>query len=261
MRLPIYHVDAFTERLFSGNPAAIVLCDTPLPRSTMQAVAAENNLAETAFVAGEPGNLSIRWFTPTVEVDLCGHATLGAAHVLYELHGDRLGDLRFSSKSGTLTVSRSNGLLWLNFPSDEPERDNQPLPAVMQGTGKRPIEVYRGRHDIMAVFADEQSIAEISPDFAAIARLPCRGLIITAKGEHVDFVSRFFAPQSGIAEDAVTGSAHTTLTPYWAKRLSKTEMKAQQLSSRGGTLFCRDMGDRTHIGGCAQTYLTGQIYL
>jgi PhzF family phenazine biosynthesis protein len=196
-----------------------------------------------------------------MEVDLCGHATLGAAHILYELHPDHSRALSFGSRSGMLSVSQSDGRLWLNFPTDTLERADPLVEAVTEALGRRALEVYRGREDLLAVLEDEQVIRDLAPDLAGISRLPCRGLIAAAKGGAVDFVSRFFGPQCGVPEDPVTGSAHTTLTPYWAKRLGKSELTARQLSARGGVLWCRDRGQRTEIGGEAVTYLRGEIIL
>ena len=262
MHFPIYQVDAFTDKLFAGNPAAVVLCgDTELAAAVMQSIAAENNLAETAYVSGELDNLAIRWFTPTVEVDLCGHATLAAAHVLYELHGDDIGALAFASRSGPLYVRKADGLLWLDFPADRITPETQSRDLLGAALGQAPLEVYRGRDDILAILADEHAVATLQPDFGRIAQLPCRGVIVSARGANAAFVSRFFAPQSGVAEDPVTGSAHTTLTPYWSGRLGLKEMDALQLSQRGGALRCVDLGDRVHIGGHAVTYLRGEITL
>ncbi len=261
MRLPLYQVDAFTDTLFSGNPAAVILCDGALSDTLMQSIAAENNLAETAFVSGGLNSLSIRWFTPTVEVDLCGHATLAAAHVLFEKQGDVDGGLAFDSRSGTLRVRKSETLLWLDFPADRLTREDGFPNDLTEGLGMRPLEVYRGRDDYLAILHDERSIVNLRPDLSAIAQLSCRGVIVSAQGEEVDFVSRFFAPQSGVPEDPVTGSAHTSLTPYWSMRFGKQKMRARQLSSRGGTLFCEDRGERVQIGGSAVTYLQGEILL
>ncbi|MEM7206418.1 MAG: PhzF family phenazine biosynthesis protein [Pseudomonadota bacterium] len=260
MKLPIYQVDAFASQLFAGNPAAVVRLEAPLDETTMQAIAAENNLAETAFVhAGESG-MSIRWFTPTVEVDLCGHATLAAAHVYFEYLEFAEDRISFDSKSGPLAVERSDGQLFLDFPADHLEPVDPPA-EIAQATGLEPQRVFRGRDDFLAVFDSESDIANMSPDFSVIAKLPARGLIATAKGNEVDFVSRMFAPQSGIPEDPVTGSAHTTLTPYWSERLGKNELSARQISARGGELVCINQGARIRIGGRATTYLIGQIFV
>ncbi len=258
MQLPIYQVDAFAHRLFTGNPAAVVLCPSELSDGTMQAVAAENNLAETAFVVNKGNEYSIRWFTPTVEVDLCGHATLAAAHVLFHHQQYSGSTITFSSKSGALYVRKDGEILYLDFPADAISAVDPPA-ALVNGLGIRPMEIYRGRDDYLAVFETEATIAALRPDMTSISKVPSRGVIVTAPGQEVDFVSRFFAPQSGISEDPVTGSAHTTLIPYWSKRLAKKQLHARQISPRGGELLCEDKGERVHIGGCAVTYLTGEI--
>jgi PhzF family phenazine biosynthesis protein len=261
MRLPIYQVDAFTDTLFAGNPAAVILCDNTPSDAVMQSIAAENNLAETAFVLGGLSSLSIRWFTPTVEVDLCGHATLAAAHILFEKHGDIDGGLAFDSRSGVLRVRKSDARLWLDFPTDRLTQENTFPESLIEGLGMHPREVYRGRHDYLAILDDEKAISNLRPNLNAVSLLPCRGVIVSAQGDEVDFVSRFFAPQSGIPEDPVTGSAHSALTPYWSKRLGKQKMQARQLSPRGGMLFCEHRGERVEIGGSAVTYLQGEIVI
>ncbi len=264
MWLEIYQVDAFTDRLFAGNPAAVVLCENELSEKLMQSIAAENNLAETAFVIKTPDRLAIRWFTPTVEVDLCGHATLAAAHVLFEYQEDAGSLLSFESRSGTLRVRKTDDALWLDFPTDRLVREGTIPEELIKGLGIEPRELYRGRDDYLAILDSEEYIRDLSPDLAALdalARLPVRGVIVSAPGNEVDFISRFFAPQCGIPEDPVTGSAHTTLIPYWSNRLGKKEMKARQLSTRGGTLLCEDHGDRVMIGGRAVMYLRGEIYV
>jgi PhzF family phenazine biosynthesis protein len=261
MKMPLYQVDAFASRLFAGNPAAVVFPAKEIDDTTMQAIAAENNLAETAFVGKEEKGHSIRWFTPTMEVDLCGHATLAAGHVLFR-HRDFSGDtLLFASRSGELRVRLEEEFLVLDFPSDTLDRVQRGEAAdlVTAALGTGPKELYRGKDDFMAVIEGEGDVAALVPDLAAVASLPSRGLIVTAPGRNADFVSRYFAPQSGIPEDPVTGSAHTTLTPYWAKRLGKNTLRAVQLSPRGGELACGFFGDRVEIGGTAVTYLTGEI--
>jgi PhzF family phenazine biosynthesis protein len=213
MKLPVYQVDAFTDRLFKGNPAAVVLCESALSIDTMQSIAAENNLAETAFVINVGNETEIRWFTPTVEVDLCGHATLAAAHVLFNhLHvsGNRIA---FSSKSGLLYVRQEGESLYLDFLSDSISAVEPPETLIM-GLGMEPKELYKGRDDYLAIFENEGNIVSLRPDMAFISQVPSRGVIVSAPGYEVDFVSRFFAPQSGIPEDPVTGSAHTTLTRF-----------------------------------------------
>ena len=258
MKLPIYQVDAFTSLLFAGNPAAVVFCESELPVETMLSIAAENNLAETAFVIGRGNETEIRWFTPTVEVDLCGHATLAAAHVLFN-HLDFPGnEVAFSSKSGPLYVRQKGESLYLDFPADSIRAVEPPEPLII-GLGLEPKELYRGRDDYLAIFENEDNIVSLLPDMVLISQVPARGVIVSAPGHEADFVSRFFAPQSGIPEDPVTGSAHTTLIPYWSRRLGKDHFRAKQVSRRGGELVCKDLGERVEIGGRAVTYLSGEI--
>ena len=260
MRLTIYQVDAFTGRLFAGNPAAVVICNSELPVEAMQSIAAENNLSETAFVVLGESDHPIRWFTPTVEVDLCGHATLAAAHVIFS-HLNLSGNpVSFSSKSGPLRVRQDGELLYLDFPADS-IAPVEPMEPLISGLGAVPAELYRGRDDFLAIFDSEARIAALDPDMAIISRLPSRGVIVSSIGDEVDFVSRFFGPQSGVPEDPVTGSAHTTLIPYWSKKLEKTHLRAKQISRRGGELECKDLGQRVEIGGQAVTYLVGEIFL
>jgi PhzF family phenazine biosynthesis protein len=259
--IKIYQVDAFTSRLFKGNPAAVCLLDEWLSDDLMQLIAAENNLSETAFVVAAVAGYAIRWFTPTVEVDLCGHATLASAYVIFN-HTDYAGaEISFHShRSGELKVRKDGEKLFLDFPADVYARCEN-LPGITQGIGCEPLEVYRGKTDFMAVLGSEEEVLGIIPDFAVLATLDARGLIVTAPGRQVDFVSRFFGPAAGVNEDPVTGSAHTTLTPYWADRLGRTELKAAQLSHRRGWLECRYQPPRVIIGGEARLYLTGEIYL
>ncbi|MGQ1787055.1 PhzF family phenazine biosynthesis protein [Saccharicrinis sp. GN24d3] len=261
MHTQIYLVDAFADELFKGNPAAIVKLNKWLDEDLMQKIASENNLAETGFIAPVDNKLHIRWFTPTTEVDLCGHATLAAAHILFT-HEDFEGDqVIFHSKSGILKVDNNFEYLTLDFPVDTIQQVNQ-LPELKKlDTEYLVEEVYRGKTDLMFVFKKEKHIAEYVPDFDLIRQLDCRGLIITAPGENTDFVSRFFGPQTGINEDPVTGSAHTTLTPYWAKRLKKDSLTAAQLSRRGGNLTCELKGDRVFIGGTCKTFLKGELFI
>lgn len=260
-KIKIFQVDAFTDQLFSGNPAAVCLPDHWPHDAVMQSVAAENNLAETAFVITTGDHFGIRWFTPTVEVDLCGHATLASAYVIFnhtDYHRDEI--IFISPRSGELKVRRNGKKLYLDFPADVISRcENHP--ELTKGIGLVPLEVYRGKTDYLAVLGSEAEVQDILPDFAAIEKLDARGLIVTAPGNSVDFISRFFGPQSGVPEDPVTGSAHTTLTPYWAERLGKTMLTARQISKRGGFLDCQNAGSRVYIGGEAQLYLTGEIYL
>jgi PhzF family phenazine biosynthesis protein len=256
--IPIYQVDAFSDRVFGGNPAAVCPLEEWIPDNTMQRIAQENNLAETAFFVKEGGDFRIRWFTPTVEVDLCGHATLASAHVLF--NHEHLGGetVVFSSRSGRLSVTRRDNLLVLDFPADALQ-EVELSPSLAGLFTVKPIRARRGKTDYMLIFENEEQIVQTGPDLALIASLPVRGVIITAPGRRVDFVSRFFAPQSGVNEDPVTGSAHTSLIPYWANVLGKQELTAEQLSSRRGLLFCRHRGNRVEIGGHARTYLSGTI--
>lgn len=259
--IPIYQADAFTTTLFRGNPAAICLLDKWLDDKILQSIAAENNLAETAFLVPDGIRYCIRWFTPVVEVDLCGHATLAAAHVLFEiLHYPEKEITFFSPRSGELSVTREANLLFLNFPTDSLTTASYSK-EIEAATGIRPLSTWKGKTDIIAVFENETQIKFLAPDLKQIAALPCRGVIMTAPGQDVDFVSRFFAPQSGIDEDPVTGSAHTSLTPLWSKQLGKTALSAQQLSPRGGSLTCMLKNDRCIIGGSVQLYSSGNIYL
>ncbi len=256
----MFQVDAFTERLFGGNPAAVCLIDAWLPEDLMQRIAAENNLAETAFIVPAGRGYDIRWFTPAVEVDLCGHATLASAHVLFNYVGHKDPEIVFSSKlSGLLKVRRDGDMFTLDFPADIFEKVATP-PGLSAALGIEPMETYRGKTDYMAVLPSESAVISIKPDFAALGDIrDCRGVIITAEGTASDFVSRFFAPQSGINEDPVTGSAHTTLTPYWAGVFGKSELTALQLSERKGHLWCKHNGNRVAISGHAVTYLQGEI--
>jgi PhzF family phenazine biosynthesis protein len=260
MRLPIYQVDAFTENLFGGNPAAVVPLTNWLPSGLMQQIASENNLSETAFFIPDGPDFHIRWFTPGTEVALCGHATLATAHVLFQHMQYQQESIHFHSKSGVLRVYQSNNKLVLDFPTDavyEIESD----PALSDALGVSPLKSFRGRDDVLLVFKNEEQIHSMQPDFGLLARCEARGVIVSAPGDACDFVSRFFGPRVGINEDPVTGSAHTLLAPYWAKQLGKTELSAIQLSNRRGILHCSLRGDRIHIAGSAVSYLVGEIYI
>lgn len=261
--IKIYQVDAFTDRLFSGNPAAVCILDKWSADDLMQSIANENNLAETAFVVPKNENFEIRWFTPTTEVDLCGHATLAAAFVLFDILDYPHSEIRFHSpKSGLLTVSKNDGMLFLDFPTDTLRQTEENLNITIEKCiGIKPTELLKGKTDYIAIIENEQQLNNISIDFSEISKLDARGLIVTAKGENVDFVSRFFAPQSGIDEDPVTGSAHTSLIPIWSEKLKKNQLTANQLSKRGGQLFCEFKNERCLIGGKAKLYLTGEINL
>lgn len=261
--LRYFHVDAFAQAPFTGNPAGVCPLAAPLPAALMQQIAAENSLAETAFFVSrpdEPAGFDLRWFTPTVEIDLCGHATLAAAHVLFKHLGFAGPQVTFHTQSGLLHVARAaDGRLTLDFPSRPP----QPLPALPAGLaaalGGTPRAALAAR-DLLAVFATEAEVAALQPDMAAIAAFDYVGIIATAPGsEGVDFVSRFFAPRVGVPEDPVTGSAHSILIPFWAEKLGKTELRARQISPRGGDLWCCLRGDRVDISGYAVTYAAGEL--
>jgi len=259
MDIPIHQVDAFADALFQGNPAAVCPLTEWIPDTLLQSIAAENNLSETAFYVRKSDGWQIRWFTPTTEVDLCGHATLAAAHVLFGLSDAQSSHVTFESRSGPLNVFRDGDVLTLDFPA-QPAIPSEIPDQLVDALGVRPIELYRAA-DFMAVFKREKDIADISPDFRRLAMLDTRGVIITAQGDDFDFVSRFFAPRYGIDEDPVTGSAHCTLAPYWAKRLGRSDLTARQLSRRSGTLRCSVVADRVRISGRAVTYMTGTIVI
>jgi len=260
MLIPFYQVDAFTDRLFGGNPAGICPLDHWLEDDVMQKIAMENNLSETAFFVKEDKGFHIRWFTPKVEVNLCGHATLASAHVIFRHLGFSDEMISFQSRSGILNVSREGELLILDFPANKPQRS--PLPDdFAQSLNITPIQCFRGKEDYLLLYKSQQEIEALTPDFRRMEKADARAVIVTAPGIDADFVSRFFAPRVGIDEDPVTGSAHTVLIPFWAGKLGKTEMKALQLSRRGGILHCRLRGDRVDIGGKAVTYLRGEIFL
>jgi len=257
-RLPIYQVDAFASKVFGGNPAAVVPLDSWLPDATMQSIAAENNLAETAFLVPGAEAWGLRWFTPTVEVDLCGHATLASAWVIFH-HLQRGGSsVGFDTRSGRLTVKRDGDLIVMDFPSWPPKPIEAPANLV-KALGAVPKDVLSNR-DLMAVFETADQVRALKPDMAALAAIDAFAFVVTAPGEgDCDFVSRFFAPAQGIPEDPVTGRAHCMLTPYWSKRLGKTELRARQISPRIGELICRDLDERVAIAGHAVPYLEGFI--
>jgi predicted PhzF superfamily epimerase YddE/YHI9 len=273
MRLPLFQVDAFASRTFAGNPAAVVPLRAPLPDALQQAIAAENNLSETAFVslhAGDGGAerpFPLRWFTPTSEVDLCGHATLGSAWVLFREGFARGEAVHFVSASGPLATRRESGgafrgeeRLWLDFPARPPRPldDRARVDALAAALGAAPREAHVAR-DVVLLYDDEAAVRALRPDFARVAELASFGLVVTAPGRDVDFVSRFFAPAKGVPEDPVTGSAHCELAPFWAARLGRTRLAARQVSARGGELLCELRGERVAIGGHAAPYLRGEI--
>lgn len=259
MDIPLFQIDAFAERPFTGNPAAVCPLDRWLPADLMQAIAAENNLSETAFLALEGEGWRLRWFTPTTEVDLCGHATLAAAYVIFHfLQPGQQRALFRTERAGDLVVTRDRDLLALDFPA-RPATPCAVPPSLGAALGREPIALLAAR-DYLAVYGNPEHIAALAPDFAALARLDRFAVIVTAPGTgDVDFVSRFFAPAQGVDEDPVTGSAHCTLIPYWAARLGKTQLRARQLSRRGGGLACALVGDRVSIAGRAVLYLQGTI--
>ena len=265
--LPIYQVDAFTDALFGGNPAAVVPLPDFLPEELMQRIAAENNLSETAFVTIRGrGKFSIRWFTPTQEVRLCGHATLAAAHVLYRSGGEKLRRMRFrTQRAGTVTVDvTEEGRYEMTFAADPPQqaRSSKKIRAALGGP--KPREVYRGTDDVLVVLKNQHQVETLQPNLHVVAELKHRGLLVTAPADEagLDFVSRGFYPAFGIDEDPVTGSAHTLLTPYWTERLGKKHLVARQGGARRGTLHCRMRGKKkVVVAGHGVTYLTGQLLL
>ncbi|PUA44022.1 isomerase [Pseudomonas protegens] len=259
MQLEFQQIDAFSDQPFAGNPAMVYRLDAWLDDALMQQIAAEHNLAETAFVVREAQGWRIRWFTPATEVPLCGHATLASAYVLFELYEEPGPRIEFLSRSGPLSVTREGGLLWLDFPLRSPRRQAD-AEQVAQILGARVIDL-QGAHELLAVLESEQAVRDCRPDLAALAKLPWPGVIVTARGERHDFVSRYFAPAIGIDEDPVTGSTHCCLTPYWAQQLDKQQLSAFQCSARGGELFCRLEGERVKIGGHARLIASGRLHL
>jgi predicted PhzF superfamily epimerase YddE/YHI9 len=260
MKIPIYQIDAFTDKLFSGNPAAVCHLTEWLPDDLLQNIASENNLSETAFYHQLGPDYEIRWFTPTVEVDLCGHATLATAHVIFNYNRIYQPEITFHSKSGILRVKQTGDFLTLDFPAATIS-PVPPPPSLIRAFLKSPTETYRSVSDYLLVFDSQADIENLKPIFSLIAEVDARGVIVTAPGNEVDFVSRFFGPQVGINEDPVTGSAHTVLAPFWSQRLNKKELSARQLSQRKGTLFCKWCGERVEISGQAKTYLIGEVNL
>jgi len=260
-KIKIHQIDAFTDRLFHGNPAAVCVLDQWLSEETMQKIGLENNLSETAFIVPKENEYEIRWFTPTVEVALCGHATLASAYVLFEYYNHPTNKIIFQSKfSGLLPVEKEGDNLTLNFPADTVKKVEIPEDLV-KAFNIEPIECYKGKTDYLLIYSNQEEIENIEPDFNLILKSGERGVIVSATGNNTDFVSRFFAPQAGVNEDPVTGSAHTTLTPIWSKKLGKNLMSAKQISKRQGDLKCELLGDRVKISGSAVTYLIGEIYI
>ncbi len=259
MKIPIYQVDAFAEKLFEGNPAAVCPLDEWLPDDVLQSIAAENNLSETAFFIPKGDCYDLRWFTPVGEVDLCGHATLASAHVIFSKLNPSLSKLLFQSRSGPLPVSRDGECLTLDFPAQPGTKC--PTPELLENAlGLTPIKCYR-TSDLMAVFDNQAQIEKMDPDFKLLKGIDARGIIVTAPGEETDFVSRFFSPRHNIDEDPVTGSAHCTLAPYWSQKLGTNNLTAKQLSKRTGILRCEIAGDRVLISGRTRLFLEGEIFV
>ena len=258
MKIPIYQVDAFTSKVFKGNPAAVCPLEEWIPEKTMQEIAKENNLSETAFFISNDEKFDIRWFTPVSELDLAGHPTLATAHVIIEELNLKFDEIVFKTKIGdTLSVTKKNNLFLMDFPSRPPEiYDN--IELVSEALRKKPLALFRHR-DALAIFANEEDIKSINPNMEKLSKLDCPAVIVSAPGDNVDFVSRNFAPKLGIPEDPVTGSAHCQLIPYWSKILKKKELLANQISNRGGKLYCTHNNDRVTIGGEAVTFLRGEI--
>lgn len=261
MQLPLFQIDAFATKVFRGNPAAVCPLSSWLPDSTLQAIAQENNLSETAFFVAEQDSYRLRWFTPRQEVDLCGHATLAAAHVIFCELGSEKEEIEFNSRSGTLSVKREENLLSMDFPALHMEPCFDPPGHLMEGLRREPDDVLLTEEDpnYYAIYSSADDVRELQPDLAKLERLHPYGTVATAVGREADFISRYFAPSYGIPEDPVTGSIHCALTPYWASRLDKTHLRAQQASHRGGELFCEPQNDRVRISGRAVKYLQGTL--
>ena len=257
MKIELYQIDAFANSVFTGNPAAVCPLESWIGDDLMQSIAMENNLAETAFFVPENGHFRIRWFTPATEVDLCGHATLASAHVLFFEKGYGGEEIKFESRSGELSVRQDEELLELNFPAQQSIPCDVPL-GLEKALGADVLECYAGE-DYLVVLKDEIDVKRIKPDFAALKLLENRGVIVTSAASDYDFVNRFFGPNVGIDEDPVTGSAFTQLIPYWAERLKKSELTAKQVSARGGEVMCRFAGNRVFISGRSACYLRGAI--
>ncbi len=258
MKVPLYQLDAFAERVFTGNPAAVCPLERWLPETTLQAIAAENNLSETAFLVARGSDFELRWFTPTVEVDLCGHATLASGKVVLDRLRPGDGSVRFHTKSGVVGVARRGDSFELDFPARPPAPCDPPA-GLVDALGGTPREILKSLRDYLVVYGSQAEVARLAPPAEPLARLGPAGVIATAPGQDVDFVSRFFAPGAGIYEDPVTGSAHCVLAPYWTARLGRKVLRARQISRRGGELFCELRGERVGIAGRVVLYLEGVI--
>lgn len=260
MEIPLFQVDAFTSKVFGGNPAAVCVLEQWPDDEILQDIAMENNLSETAFIVRQDPYYDLRWFTPTLEIDLCGHATLASAFVIFSFLEPSLTSVDFETASGLLRVDQSEDILTMDFPARKPVR-SMDRDVVIDALGVTPSEVWQSR-DLMVLFDREAQIRGMKPDMAMLSEIKDSfAVIVTAPGDTVDFVSRFFAPNAGIPEDPVTGSSHSTLIPFWAERLGKKKLHALQLSARGGEVICEDRGDRVTIGGRAVLYMKGTIYL
>ncbi|WP_297693337.1 PhzF family phenazine biosynthesis protein [uncultured Eudoraea sp.] len=258
----LFQIDAFTDQLYSGNPAAVCILENWIDDSIMQNIARENNLAETAFAVKDGSQYIIRWFTPELEVDLCGHATLATAYVLFNYYDLNVSNIEFfSPRSGKLLVEKGeNGLLILDFPTDD-IKSIAPIQILNEAIGKNPVYTLKGKTDYLLIYSNQEEIEQLNPNFFLLNQLDARGVIVSAPGNEVDFVSRFFAPKCGVNEDPVTGSAHTSLIPYWSKVLGKSKLVARQLSKRGGDIYCEFLDTRVKIAGRAVPYLKGEIII
>ena len=262
MKIQLYQVDAFTGRPFAGNPAAVCMLDEPISEDLMQKIAMENNLSETAFITPKGSEFDIRYFSPQMEIDLCGHASLASAFVIDKFYSNNTEEIVFNTyRVGQISVGVKDDLYVLNLPVDEYTASNEYLEQLNKILGSRPIEVYKGKTDLMAVFENEDQIKALNPDFLTLKEIDIRGLIVTAPGKSSDIVCRFFCPAIGVNEDPVTGSAHTTLAPYWSSKLGKKELVSGQLSERGGELICKDLGNRVEVSGKAVLFMKGEIEL
>ena len=261
MKLPIYQIDVFASEVFKGNPAAVVPLIEWLPDETMQAIAMENQLSETAFVVIGESKIALRWFTPKIEVDLCGHATLASAHVLFTEMGVNDPTVTFETRRGNLAVTNLGSQYEMDFPKDKLYPVEAEKAAIEMALRCDVLELWRGRDDFMAVVANESVVIELKPDFWKVAELSARGVLVTAAGESADFVSRCFFPLAGLDEDPVTGSAHTTMAPYWSDRLGKRILRAHQISARRGEIVCEPVGSQVKMRGQALTYLRGEIVI
>ena len=258
MKIPVYYVDAFTNKLFSGNPAAVIFSNDVDDEYLMQNIAAENNLSETAFIRKEKNSFHIRWFAPSCEIDLCGHATLASAYIYFKyIEPGATSFIVESKKNGTLRVFKKSDLLFLDFPKDNIKKEE--IKVLDKIINQEILEVFKGRDDFLVILNKEEDVANLNINFEELKKLSARGLIVSAEGQNCDFVSRCFFPATGVDEDPVTGSAHTTLTPYWSEKLNKSKLIAKQISSRGGELTCEIHENRVYIGGNVVEYMCGDI--